>query len=124
MKPEELGLALHCHHDVLWEFCYSYDERVKCIKETKPKEEHPLRLKLLKIVPNNRLPGRNSPAGKAYDEARKAYDEARKAYDSAGKAYLAKYKVELDALHKEMCPDCPWDGKTIFTRKDKKGNWY
>jgi hypothetical protein len=56
-------------------------------------------------------------AGRAYDEAWRAYDEARRAcaeasraFDEAGRAHAA----EIEALHAEECPDCPWDGKTIF----------
>ena len=60
----------------------------------------------------------------ACDKARAAYDKAWAAYDKAGAAYdkawaacnavLQKYADELEALHAAQCPDCPWDGKTIF----------
>lgn len=29
-----------------------------------------------------------------------------------------KYKSQLEALHKEEHPDCPWDGKSIFKNEE------
>jgi tetratricopeptide (TPR) repeat protein len=63
-------------------------------------------------------------ARKACDEAWKDYKEAREAYNEAWGACLSRYSKELDALHDELFPDCTWDGKTIFTRKNDKGEWY
>ncbi len=160
------GLAFHVHHEQLIEFCYDYDERVKYIKENKPKEEIPLRLKLLQIIPDSKIPGRDSreyeayvkareaygkadeayvkadeayvkaheayaeadeayvKAYEAYDKAREAYAEACKAYVRARGAYFTKYNKGIVALHGELCPDCPFDNRTIFTRRDKDGEWY
>ena len=56
-------------------------------------------------------------AVKTYDEARNAHDEAWKAWADARMAYIAMIKAhhsELEALHAAECPDCPWDGKTLF----------
>ena len=63
-------------------------------------------------------------ASKALDEAWKACDEACKAYDEASKDYYEAWKdrdeawkarkLEIEALHELECPNCPWDGKTIF----------
>jgi len=50
--------------------------------------------------------------------------EAWEAYYKAREAYYKAYGKELTILHEELCPDCPWDGKTIFTRQNKKGEWY
>ncbi len=143
------GLAHCCHHDIHWEYCFDYQERVKYIKEHKPKNEQELRLKLFFIVPDDKLPGKDSPeweaynkAWEVYDKAREAYnkaweaydkaweaydkereaynkeweayDKAREAYDKEWEAYFAKYKIELDKLHSELFPDCPWNRKTIF----------
>ena len=62
---------------------------------------------------------------KAHDEAKKVYHEAQRAYfeawdanDKAGMAYsevLSNHKDEVEALHKQECPDCPWNGRTIFS---------
>ncbi len=119
------GLAHCCHHDKHWEYCYNYEERVSYIKNNKPQSEQELRLKLFFIVPDDKVPGHDSPEREAYDKAREAYSEAweayrkaweayRKAgeaYDKAWEAYSAKYKEELDALCKELCPDCTWREK-------------
>ena len=155
------GWAFHCHHDLLYEFVTNYNERVAYIKRNKPQEEQKLRLRLFRMIPEDRLPYDLIGAGKAYDEAGKAYDEAgkahneageahneageaydeaRKAFDKAGKARDEAWKAHNEArkahneageaydeageaydsyfkeLHSELCPHCPWDGKTIFSK--------
>ena len=74
-------------------------------------------------------------AGKDYDKAREAYDKAREAYDKAGEAYDKAWEAyikageayiktskacapQIEKLHKEEHPDCPWNGKTIFSEVD------
>lgn len=111
------GLATHCYHDSLVAFVYNLDERIAYIKASKPIEEQALWLRLLKIIPDDRIPGKDSAEWQAVEQTGQAYSQARQAYDQ-------KFRGELEALHKEICPDCPWDGKTIFTRKNKKGEWY
>ena len=56
--------------------------------------------------------------------AERDYDKARETYYKVGKAYDKENAEELKKLHDELFPDCPWNGETIFTRQDKKGNWY
>ena len=56
----------------------------------------------------------------AHDQARIAYNRAWAAYDKA----RADTAPEIEALHRQECPDCPWDGTTIFTRQDTHGKWY
>jgi len=29
------------------------------------------------------------------------------------------YYPQMVELHKELCPDCPWDGETIFPQEKK-----
>ena len=125
------GLAHLCHHDIHWEFCFDYEERVEFINLHKPIEEQPSRLKWFKLVPDDKIPGNDSPAWEAYHTARKAYDTAREdyvtaweAYDTAWEAYLTAWKAyvtafskELDQLHAKLFPGCPWDGKTMFPEK-------
>ena len=160
------GIAFHVHHTTLYEPCFDFDERIKYIKENKPSDELKLRLRLFKLIPKDRLPGKGLPelqayeetrkayeetgkacdkAGKAclkacppddkarqaygkarkgYDKARQAYDKARKGYDKAWQAYDELWGKEIETLHKELCLHCPWNGYTIFTRKDKDGTWY
>jgi hypothetical protein len=50
-------------------------------------------------------------AGAKYDAARAKFDAAGAKYDAA----RAKCAAQVEALHKKECPNCPWDGKTIFT---------
>jgi len=52
-------------------------------------------------------------AEKAYVEVWNAYVEAGKACDEAWKAYVE----EIEALHAIECPNCPWDGHTIFPKE-------
>jgi len=136
------GLAFHCHHDTLVEYVYDYEERVKVIKQTKPKDEQELRLRLFKMIPDELLPKKGLATylktGDAYYRARDAYDSAWDAchsawdaydkawyaYDKAWDAYYTNNKTTLEKLHAKLYPDCPWNGETIFTRKDDKGNWY
>jgi len=91
--------AWHIHHMVLVEpMTEPIENRIAFIRTNKPKHEVATRLRLLKPV-QGVLPV-------AVVEARKAYVEARKAYDE-----------EIDALHAIECPNCPWDGHTIFPKE-------
>ena len=128
MKEEKVpiqnsGFYWHCHHEELLEWCYSYEEREKYIRTQKPVKEIELRLHLFKPVQGN-LPKEVIEAWRAcdealraYDEARRAYNEALRAYDEARRAYdeaILKNETEIEELHKKECPNCPWDGETIF----------
>ena len=119
------GFAFHVHHDKLVEYCTSYEERKQYIQNNKPVSEQELRLRLFKLIPDDRLPptlleacATRDKACAAYDKAWATRDKAWAAYDKAcaarGKAW-ATYEPALLVLHKELCPDCPWDGKTIFS---------
>jgi hypothetical protein len=50
-------------------------------------------------------------AGEAYDKEWEAYVKASAAF---GKEWEA-HKPEIAKLHTELCPNCPWDGETIFS---------
>ncbi len=127
----------HVHHDVLAEWCYSYEERAAYIKAYKPAFEVSLRLRLLQPV-KGQLPPAVIKAGAAYEEAQAvyekvgaayeeaqaAYEEAKAAYEKAKAAYeeakaayeeaIYEHREEIEALHTSECPGCPWDGMTIF----------
>ena len=92
------GLAFHCHHDNLFEYVTDYDERVKYIKNKKPKDEQELRLRLFKMIPDEMIPGKNSKEWKAYRKAGEADSKAMEAYDNARKAY------EEWEVYKEWAP--------------------
>ena len=87
----------HVHHDVLVEpLLESIQNRIKYIKEFKPKDEIELRLRLLRVV-KGELPKEYVEAGKRYCEARrkaiKAYEEGEKFIEAKQKYYKAKWKV-------------------------------
>ena len=86
-------LYWHIHHDILLEpLTEPIENRIQFIKVNKPKNEVETRLRLMKPV-RGKLP--------KLDKARAEWDKAR-----------ADPKVL--ALHAKECPDCPWDGRTIF----------
>ncbi len=56
-------------------------------------------------------------AGDSYGKAGAAYDKAGDSYGKAWAAYTKAWAAALPALeklHAKECPDCPWDGETIF----------
>ena len=120
-----IQLAWHVHHDVLVEpLSAPLEERIAYIKEHKPQEEQELRLRLLKPVVGM-LPDAVLKAVDAYTKARDAYTTAGDAYTTAGDAYAKAWDAydkvisgdqeAIESLHAQECPDCPWDGQTIFS---------
>ena len=127
------GWYWHVHHDVLCEWCYDYEERVRFVKECKPTGEVETRLRLMQPVRGD-LPERWVKAGaqyaKVYAESEKAWAEPALTEREIKRGQLAwigrekaweEYKkaqgecmTETEALHRVQCPGCPWDGKTIF----------
>ena len=133
------GLAVHLHHNWLFEWCYDYDERIRAIKATKPASEQPLRLALFQLVAEGLLPHNEQwlalqKAVVDYAKALTIFKETRDTYKKAPAAYVRERDVaeemwaalslatvvylesfDADALHRQICqPDCPWDGHTIF----------
>ena len=108
------GFCWHVHHGVLMEWCHDYEERVAYIKAAKSEVE--LRLHLFQPV-KGELPAVVVESQAAYDKARAAYDKARAAYLKAQAACDEAIPDNMPAileLHAQECPDCPWDGMTIF----------
>ncbi len=99
----------HVHHDVLVEWSDNIQERIDYIEANKPANEQATRLQLLRPVVGH-LPAEIIEAMEAYDKAGEAYNKAGKACDEAWEAH----DKEINALHAIECPNCPWDGKTIF----------
>jgi len=115
------GFYWHVHHDAIVEWCYDYDERAEYIRRHKPECDREIRLAAM-IAVQGKLPDEVVAAWKAYAEVEKAYVEAGKAYVEAWKAYIeaiAAHSAEIAALHEQECPNCPWDGKTLFPEKAK-----
>jgi hypothetical protein len=139
------GLYWHVHHDMLFEFCWNVEGRINYIKNAKPQSEVPTRLRLMQPIKGSigndkaraayikaRAPydkawaaydkawAAYDKAGAAYDKARAAYIKARAPYDKARAAWLASIKSgEVEALHAIECPNCPWNGRTIFPEVKK-----
>ena len=134
-KQVKSGFFWHIHHEILLEHSGNINERVAYIKSYKPKDQIEIRLRLMKpvkgelpqeVVKAGKVYGEAenayNEAGKAYNEARNAYDEAWNAYDEARKAWeeaLQRNKGVIEELHRKECPNCPWDGKTIFPKGAK-----
>ena len=95
----------HGHHNGLISWLISIGRRKRDIREYKPKSEQPLRLKLIKRV-KGKLPPTLMQAWKDYFN----YDKDWEAYEQAYQKHLPAIK----ALHAKECPNCPWDGKSIF----------
>jgi len=98
------GLYWHVHHDKLFEWCYDYEGRLDFIKNNKPEGEIELRLKLFQPI-KGKVPKEIIEAWQKHDEAWQKYHEARQ-----------KYHEYMKSLHENECPNCPWDGKTIFPK--------
>lgn len=88
----------HVHHETLCEMLTEpLQNRIDYIKWSKDPSEVGLRLKLLTpVLHPERLPSE-------WEEADQKWEEA-----------YQKHLPELEALHKEEHPDCPWNGETIF----------
>ena len=94
-------LYWHIHHEILIEETTNIQERIDYIRANKPEKEIPLRLKLMTpVLHPEKLPSSFRKAWEAYDKAREAY------------------RPQIEKLHKEEHPDCPWNGKTIFSEVD------
>ena len=127
MSKIKSGLAIHCHHNILLEFCYDYNERVKRIKENKPANEQEIRLRLFRLLPKEaiaELPFRfvkaNADRAKAYADLANAdanwsnaYADRAKANDNWSKAYADWAKADREAWHKKWCGCEEWDGMKL-----------
>ena len=140
------GVAFHCHHDRLVEFVTNYDERVAYIKQEKPPAERPLRLRLFQMVPPERLSAGLAEAvnestrlreesdrlraegNRLWEEGHRLWAESTRLWTESTRLWaestrlgvenIAQHMPELLALHAELCPECPWNGQTIFGREE------
>jgi DNA repair exonuclease SbcCD ATPase subunit len=145
MKMKQTGFFWHVHHHILLEWCHSFKEREEYIRTHKEHHEIKRRLNLFKPVKGalpeevvkagqayaetwravakaeqayDKARRAYAKAERAYAKARQAYDKAWRAVDKAGQAYnkaLENNKSFIEALHAKECPDCPWNGQTIFS---------
>ncbi len=127
-------LAWHVHHSqhLFQALTGPLSVRQNFIRHCKPPAEVPTRLRLLKLI-RGPLPPAVTTALAAVNAAQAAFDTARaacaaawaacttaQAAFTAAQVALASevegHTEEMNALHKQECPDCPWDyeQKTIF----------
>src|SRR3990167_818932 len=105
-QTTKIGFAIHCHHDILVERCYNYDERVEYIKKNKLENELKIRLRLFKILPKKSEKDIPERYLKAYAEWEKAYAEWNKAH--------AEWKKADDELEKA---DAEWEKAYVELEK-------
>ena len=105
----EIGACvLHCHHESLFEYLSApAEERITFILLNKTTAEQALRLHLFRPVPNSVL---ESVQPELDAEWERVYAE-RKRVDAEWKRVDAEL---IEKLHPKLCPNCPWDGRTIF----------
>ena len=114
--------AWHLHHGKLIEaLSEPAANRIAYILRDKPKDEQALRLRLFRPASDEAWQA-TAPAWAAYDKAtasaRAAYDKAvasaRAAYTKATAPARAAYTKATAPAHEAECPDCSWDGESIF----------
>ena len=131
-------LAWHVHHKILCEILtepiekrLEYFDQVKSLSETP--EQIDTRKRLLKIVepPLPEALRAWTEASRVWDEASRVWEEASPPLPEALRAWTDAPRVgdealrvfsnspELVALHEKQCPNCPWDGETIFPEARK-----
>ena len=125
----------HYHHATyLVEFpTETIESRHAFIDNEKDPPERSLRHQLLKEVVGD-LPAALGQAYQALEQANQAWEQVSRAWkqtyqldrpwqqagqalEQASRAWKQTYRDNLsaiEALHKLECPDCPWDGETIF----------
>src|SRR5271157_5591429 len=119
-KNAKIGdFILHLHHGIVGEtLSEPIENRIVYILTQKSEHERALRLRLMRVVPEKDLKA-DAKWRKAYAEQEKAYAEWRKADAECEKADAEQGKADaaLSILaHAHFCtPDCPWDGRTIFS---------
>jgi len=93
MKKLTLKYYFHIHHEILVEaLTEPLKNRIKYIKENKPKDEIELRLKLIKPV-KGKLPSELIKADQARDKANQAWGKAYQAWDKANQAFIKAYQA-------------------------------
>lgn len=111
MTKRKAGFYWHLYHSTLIGWCYGYEGRVAYIRAHKPANEIALRLRLFQSV-RGKLPPQFEKVYAAWEKADATWEQTRAAREQA----YAACSPELEALHKRECPDCPWDGETIFPK--------
>jgi len=111
----------HCHHETLLENVYIADSRIRYIAGNKPREEQALRFRLFRPLQDtaaleriDRLANDRDNRADNRLEKRGRTDEAYVLYDRDLNRSETLHTKAMEALHAKECPDCPWNGETIF----------
>jgi translation elongation factor EF-G len=144
MNPKQ-DWAWHVHHEILLEpLSKAIQARIDYIKSDKPLIEQNLRLRLLKpveklaVIINSGVCQQWQEAYQQLQEAWRQWSEMYQPRQEASPQRQAAYRQwkeaeqhyreatlklatdpDILALHDLECPDCPWDGKTIFSDKQE-----
>lgn len=127
-KGPKRGVFGLVHHSILCEISQDIRERIDFISCHKPKNERETRLRCLVHLPFNRLPKSFARAAKAYLKHDRFYWGPFRLFLSSFSKYWGsqdfflkmpiEHKYKIEALIKELVPDCPWDGcKIVFPKK-------
>ncbi len=107
----------HYHHGVLVEILGrpGIEERVALIRAVKPAHEIELRIRLMKLVRGS-FSAELVVAIQTWQYTRRVrtWQEA----EQARRVVFERFGPEIEALHKLECPDCPWNGETIFPKAE------
>jgi hypothetical protein len=110
------GLSIHCHHNILVEHCYNYDERVEAIKRDKPQNEQEIRLRLFKLLPKEAIEELPTAWRKAWAEWDKVCAEWDKVWAEWDKACAERCKEDQEIWHKKWCGCDYWkNGEISFS---------
>src|SRR3990167_7995207 len=96
MINKDAGLSIHCHHDLLIEYCTSYDERVDYIKKNKPIHEREIRLRVFKLLSDEAIAALPKGLVRANADWEKADADRQKAYADWQKAAADWQKADAD----------------------------
>ena len=116
-------MAVHVHHDILFEYCHNYQERVDYINKKKPEHERKTRIKLFAMLTQEQiamLPKEFVEERQKYDEVSQKYNEAMQKYDEARQKCneaSQKYKPQLEEINKKICGCKEWDGTELVFPK-------
>ena len=123
----------HVHHDKLIEKSGNINDRLKYILGNKPEDEIPLRLRLLRKVKDQDEVERIMAERKInQDNYLRKMESIQNEYDTKTESiqdgYVRKMEPiwnefnvkkksldeDMETLHHAECPNCPWNGMTIF----------
>ena len=107
-------MAIHLHHDILFEWCWGFKERINVIDAEKPEYERAIRKRLFRFLTKKEidmLPKDFVEACKAYGEADQKWKEAEQKYDGTYQKWKEAYqkcKPQLEEIHKKICGCKEW----------------